>query len=40
MKFYKFTFADGYSCMCAGMSKTELYWEEQRHGKLISKKSI
>lgn len=33
-KWYKF--ADGYQCCVKGMSKTELYWEQQKHGKLVS----
>lgn len=40
MKFYKFTFADGYVMFAAGMSATERKVEERKHGKLISKKAI
>lgn len=38
MKFYRFIFADGYYCICAGMSQQELAIEESKHGKLIVKK--
>ena len=37
MKFYCFTFEDGYFCYCAGMSRNELAREILKHGKLISK---
>ena len=37
IKMFKwYVFADGYQCCVKGMSKTELYWEEQKHGKLVS----
>lgn len=37
MKFYWFTFADGYRFAAPGMSRVERAAEERRHGKLISK---
>ncbi len=37
IKWYRFVFADGYVCICAGMSKGELASAERKHGKLISK---
>lgn len=37
MKFYKFTFADGYVMFAAGMSTQEKRIEVAKHGKLISK---
>lgn len=37
MKFYKFTFEDGYVCYCAGFSAQEMKIETMKHGKLISK---
>jgi hypothetical protein len=36
-KWYRWTFEDGTVSICKGYSKTELYWEVKRHGKLISK---
>jgi hypothetical protein len=40
MKFYKFTFADGYIMFAAGMSAAEKKREVAIHGKLISKEAI
>lgn len=37
MKYYKFTFQDGYFCYMRGMSKQELRIEESKHGKLLRK---
>lgn len=37
VKWYWFTFADGYSVCCRGMDSTEKKAEERKHGKLISK---
>lgn len=37
IKWYRFVFADGYACICAGMSKMELASAERVHGKLVSK---
>lgn len=37
MKFYKYTFQDGYFCYASGFSKQELKTEENKHGKLIKK---
>ncbi|MCI8351950.1 MAG: hypothetical protein HFJ86_12450 [Oscillospiraceae bacterium] len=34
---YRFTFADGYVCICRGMSAQERRVEEAKHGKLVSK---
>ena len=35
--FYYFTFADGYTCCCKGLSRNELNHEILKHGKLVSK---
>ena len=35
MKYYWFTFADGYSVCVRGFSKQELKVEESKHGKLL-----
>lgn len=35
--FYKFFWEDGTITICRGYSKAEMYWEVQRHGKLIRK---
>lgn len=40
MKWFRFTFADGYWCEARGFSKQELRVEEIKHGKLISKVRI
>ena len=37
MKFYWYTFTDGYSCCVRGFSKQELRVEERKHGKLVGK---
>lgn len=37
MKYYWFTFADGYRCCCRGLSKQELKIEQMKHGKLVKK---
>lgn len=37
MKFYRYTFADGYYCFCGKMTKIELQHEELKHGKLVEK---
>ncbi len=37
VKFYWFTFADGYSTCVRGFSAQERRVEEAKHGKLISK---
>ena len=37
MKYYWFTFTDGYKCCVRGMSKQELKIEEMKHGKLVKK---
>ena len=37
MKYYWFTFADGYSVCVRGFSKQELRVEENKHGKLLRK---
>lgn len=34
---YWFTFEDGYSVCCFGLSAQELRVEESKHGKLVSK---
>lgn len=36
--FYHFRFADGYECVAKGFSSQELRVEEDKHGKLLSKK--
>lgn len=36
-KWYEFTFADGTSMICRGLSRCELAAEQRRHGKLINK---
>lgn len=38
MKWYWFTFADGYQVCCMGMDRIEKAAEERKHGKLVSKK--
>lgn len=35
MKYYWFTFADGYSVCVRGFSSQELAVEERKHGKLV-----
>lgn len=37
MKFYWFTFADGYKLCAAGLSAQERKVEERKHGKLMNK---
>ena len=37
MKWYRFTWADGYISECRGYSRQERAAEERKHGKLISK---
>ena len=37
MKYYWFTFADGYSVCVKGFSKQEVRVEENKHGKLLRK---
>lgn len=37
MKWYRFTWADGYISECRGYSRQERAVEERKHGKLISK---
>ena len=37
MKYYWFTFSDGYSVCVKGFSKQELRVEENKHGKLLRK---
>lgn len=37
MKFYWFTFADGYEVCTRGFSAQEMRVEVRKHGKLISK---
>lgn len=36
----EYTFADGYITICKGMSKRELAWEESKHGKVVSIRTI
>jgi hypothetical protein len=38
VKWYWFSFADGYQVCCRGMDRIEKAAEERKHGKLISKK--
>jgi hypothetical protein len=38
VKWYWFTFADGYQVCCRGMDRIEKAAEERKHGKLVSKK--
>ena len=37
MKYYWFTFADGYRVLTMGFSNQELKIEEMKHGKLVTK---
>lgn len=37
MKWFEFTFEDGYKMICRGLSKIELQAEVRKHGRLISK---
>ena len=37
VKWYRFTFADGFVCVVRNLSAMELKVEERKHGKLISK---
>lgn len=37
MKFYKFTFADGYVVIARGFDRVEKAAEIRKHGKIISK---
>ena len=37
MKFYWFTFADGYQCCVRGFSAQERRVEERKHGKIVGK---
>ena len=37
IKYYWFTFADGYRVCARGFSKLELSVEERKHGKLVKK---
>lgn len=37
-KYFWFVFADGYQVYAKGFSATELYFEQMKHGKLISKR--
>lgn len=37
VKYYWFTFADGYRECARGFSKLELSVEERKHGKLVKK---
>ena len=37
MKYYWFTFSDGYSVCVKGFSKQELRVEENKHGRLLRK---
>lgn len=37
VKWYRFTWADGYFSECRGYSRQERAVEERKHGKLISK---
>ena len=37
MKYYWFTFSDGYSVCVKGFSKQELRIEENKHGRLLRK---
>lgn len=39
-KYFWFTFADGYQVCAKGFSPTELYFEERKHGKLISRRKV
>jgi hypothetical protein len=39
MKYYWFTFADGYSVCARGFSNQELRVEESKHGKLVKKEN-
>lgn len=36
IKWYRYTFADGYVCICAGMSSNERKIAERDHGKIVS----
>lgn len=38
IKWYWFTFADGYEVCCRGMDRAEKAAEERKHGKLIGKR--
>lgn len=38
VKWYWFTFADGYEVCCRGMDRAEKAAEERKHGKLIGKR--
>lgn len=40
MKFYQYTFADGYKVCTRGFSAQEMRVEVRKHGKLISKVRI
>ena len=40
MKYYWFTFADGYRVCARGFSRHELSVEERNHGKLVKKETI
>lgn len=37
MKWYRYTFADGFQMEAAGMDKIERIAEERKHGKTVSK---
>ena len=40
IKYYWFTFADGYRVCARGFSRHELSVEERNHGKLVKKEPI
>jgi hypothetical protein len=40
MKYYWFTFADGYRVCVRGFSTQELRVEERKHGKLVKKECV
>lgn len=40
MRWYRYTFADGYTLEAGGLDKIERAAEERKHGKLVSKKRV
>lgn len=40
MKFYWWTFADGYRTCCAGFDRVEMMHEVERHGELVCKEPV
>lgn len=39
-RYFEYTFADGYFCYSGRMSRDELFLEEKKHGKLITKQPL